>query len=40
MHALWTLKHGERALFPMPRMTVLRTSVFNHEVHHRGQMTV
>ncbi|HYW49007.1 MAG TPA: DinB family protein [Gemmatimonadaceae bacterium] len=40
MHALWTLKHGERSLFSMPRIAVLRTSVFNHMVHHRGQMTV
>jgi uncharacterized damage-inducible protein DinB len=36
----WTLKNGGRELFTMPRSSVLRSFVFNHLVHHRGQLTV
>jgi uncharacterized damage-inducible protein DinB len=36
----WTLRMGERVIFGMPRMAVLRSSVINHMIHHRGQMTV
>ncbi|MFI5235880.1 MAG: DinB family protein [Gemmatimonadales bacterium] len=35
----WSLKHGDLALFTLPRMTVVRTHI-NHFVHHRGQLTV
>jgi len=38
--AAWTLKHGGREVFTMPRSSVLRSFVFNHLVHHRGQLTV
>jgi uncharacterized damage-inducible protein DinB len=27
-------------VFTMPRVVVLRNMVFNHIVHHRGQLTV
>lgn len=40
MHAMWTLKHGGVTLFTLPRLAVLRTSVLNHMIHHRGQLTV
>lgn len=40
MHAMWTLKDGERRLFTMPRVALLRSAVLNHMIHHRGQMTV
>jgi uncharacterized damage-inducible protein DinB len=38
--APWTLLKGGQPLFTMPRASVLRTFVFNHLVHHRGQLTV
>ena len=36
----WTLRNGEHVVFTLPRAVVLRNLVFNHNVHHRGQMTV
>ncbi len=36
----WTLKKSGEELFTMPRITVLRTFVLNHLIHHRGQLTV
>jgi uncharacterized damage-inducible protein DinB len=37
---MWTFKrHGETA-FTMPRVAALRSFVMNHNVHHRGQMSV
>jgi uncharacterized damage-inducible protein DinB len=38
--AAWTLKNGGREMFTMPRSSVLRSFVFNHLIHHRGQLTV
>jgi len=36
----WSLKSGEQTFFTMPKVAVLRTFVFNHCVHHRGQLSV
>jgi len=36
----WSLKKGEMVFFTMPKIAVLRTFVFNHVVHHRGQLSV
>lgn len=36
----WSLKHEEKTVFTMPRVTVLRSFVMNHLVHHRGQLSV
>jgi uncharacterized damage-inducible protein DinB len=36
----WTLKHGDQEFFTMPRISVLRTFVLNHSIHHRGQLSV
>jgi uncharacterized damage-inducible protein DinB len=36
----WALLMGERELFREPRAAVLRRMVFNHMIHHRGQLTV
>lgn len=36
----WTLLRGGETLFTMPRLSVVRTFVLNHMVHHRGQLTV
>jgi uncharacterized damage-inducible protein DinB len=38
--AAWTLKNDGREVFTMPRSSVLRSFVFNHLIHHRGQLTV
>lgn len=36
----WTLRNGEHVIFTLPRVAVLRNMVFNHNIHHRGQMTL
>jgi len=36
----WALFMGERELFREPRSNVVRRMVFNHIIHHRGQLTV
>lgn len=36
----WTLLHGGKELFTMPKVAVLRGMILNHIVHHRGQLTV
>jgi uncharacterized damage-inducible protein DinB len=36
----WTLLHGGKELFTMPKVGVLRGMILNHIVHHRGQLTV
>jgi uncharacterized damage-inducible protein DinB len=36
----WTLLAGGQIIFTQPRHEVLRSSVFNHLVHHRAQLTV
>lgn len=38
--APWRLTHGERELFTLPRIGLLRTLAFNHLYHHRGQLAV
>ena len=36
----WKLRNGEQIYFEMPKIQVLRGMVFNHIVHHRGQLSV
>jgi len=36
----WSLKIGGKTAFSLPRIATLRTMVFNHAYHHRGQLTV
>ncbi len=38
--APWTLMAGERELFTIPRVAMLRSVMLNHWYHHRGQLTV
>jgi uncharacterized damage-inducible protein DinB len=38
--APWRLSHGEREVFTLPRLGVVRTMMLNHWYHHRGQLTV
>ena len=37
---LWTLLAGGQKIFSIPRIAVLRSFVFNHIIHHRGQLSV
>jgi uncharacterized damage-inducible protein DinB len=36
----WRLSAGEREIFTLPRVDVLRTMMLNHLYHHRGQLAV
>jgi uncharacterized damage-inducible protein DinB len=38
--AMWSLKRGGKTVFSMPKVTVLRSFVLNHLIHHRAQLTV
>lgn len=38
--AMWTLKRSGQEVFSMPRIAVFRSFVFNHLIHHRGQLSV
>jgi uncharacterized damage-inducible protein DinB len=40
MLAPWTLRKGGKAVLTMPRVAAMRSSVLNHTIHHRGQLTV
>ena len=40
MMATWTLTREGTSVMQMPRMAVIRTIMFNHAYHHRGQLTV
>jgi uncharacterized damage-inducible protein DinB len=36
----WRYRYGERVIFELPRLVVIRTSALNHLIHHRGQLSV
>ena len=36
----WRMMLGERELFAIPRLAMLRTVMLNHWYHHRGQLSV
>jgi uncharacterized damage-inducible protein DinB len=36
----WTLRKGDHKIFTLPKAVVVRTMVFNHIIHHRGQLSV
>ncbi|MGB7211967.1 MAG: DinB family protein [Gemmatimonadales bacterium] len=36
----WSLLGGGKVVFTMPRAAVLRTLLFSHIIHHRGQFSV
>ena len=40
MGATWTLRAGDRELMSVPRGALLRSLMFNHWYHHRGQLGV
>ncbi|MBS1817581.1 MAG: DinB family protein [Acidobacteria bacterium] len=37
---MWSLKSGSQTLLEIPRAGALRSLLFNHWYHHRGQLTV
>jgi uncharacterized damage-inducible protein DinB len=37
---MWRMMQGERELFAIPRVMMLRSVMLNHWYHHRGQLTV
>jgi uncharacterized damage-inducible protein DinB len=38
--ATWRMMAGEREVFSLPRIALLRSIMLNHWYHHRGQLTV
>ncbi len=38
--ATWRMMQGEREVFAVPRVALLRSVMLNHWYHHRGQLTV
>ena len=38
--APWRYVNGEKLIFEMPRLAVIRFVVLNHVIHHRGQLSV
>jgi len=38
--APWTLKKQGAVVVTLPRAAVLRSIIFNHSIHHRGQLSV
>jgi uncharacterized damage-inducible protein DinB len=40
MFVQWTMKQGDQEILTMPRISVLRTFIMNHLIHHRGQLSV
>lgn len=40
LNSIWRMKQGDRELLAMPRAVFLRSVLFNHWYHHRGQFGV
>jgi len=40
MMNMWTMRDGETVYFTLPKIAVLRSFVYSHLIHHRGQMSV
>jgi uncharacterized damage-inducible protein DinB len=38
--AMWTATRGDEVLFAVPRIVLVRSLMFNHWYHHRGQLCV
>ncbi len=36
----WTMRMGDKIFFTVPKIGVVRDFIFNHTVHHRGQLSV
>ena len=40
MNEIWTFYFNDQVVFSMPRKNVLKATILNHMIHHRGQLTV
>jgi len=40
LNETWTFYFNDQVVFAMPRKNVLKTTILNHMIHHRGQLTV
>jgi uncharacterized damage-inducible protein DinB len=40
MLSKWTYRYGEKVIFELPRLVVIRSTALNHLIHHRGQLSV
>jgi uncharacterized damage-inducible protein DinB len=40
MLGAWRYTYGERVIFELPRVAVVRAMALNHLIHHRGQLSV
>ena len=40
LRELWKLANGGHTIFTMPRVGAIRSVVFSHLIHHRGQLSV
>ena len=38
--SIWTAKNGDKVLFALPKIALVRNLLLNHWYHHRGQLTV
>jgi uncharacterized damage-inducible protein DinB len=36
----WTLSSGDKTIFTLPRIAVVRSFILNHTIHHRAQLGV
>lgn len=36
----WKYKYGDKVIFELPRLVVIRTTALNHMIHHSGQLSV
>lgn len=36
----WTMRNGEQIFFTLPKIAVIRSTVYNHLYHHRAQLGV
>lgn len=40
LHQTWSMKANGKPIMALPRITFLRSVLFNHGYHHRGQLSV
>jgi uncharacterized damage-inducible protein DinB len=40
LNGMWRMMRGEREIFAIPRVALLRSIMLNHWYHHRGQLSV
>lgn len=36
----WSMRHGEKVFYTLPKKSVLRRFAYSHNIHHRGQLSV